>query len=88
MTNELSNSKKQRKRRSWPQKRRAMHAEIIRQTKPWEQSTGPRTKQGRKKAGRNALKHGTRSQAWKEYLHALRLQRAFVETLLRELKDR
>lgn len=39
---------------AWSHERRLKQAEIIRQTRPWERSTGPRTKQGKAASSRNA----------------------------------
>lgn len=39
---------------AWTEERRARQAEIIRQTKPWEKSTGPKTDEGKAIASRNA----------------------------------
>ena len=38
----------------------------ILQSKPWEKSTGPRTKEGKLKSSQNALKHGRRSRIMTE----------------------
>jgi hypothetical protein len=64
--------------RNWTSEARAAHSALIRELKPWKKSTGPRTKNGKTKSKRNALKHGTRSEEWKQFLHALRLQKEFV----------
>lgn len=39
---------------AWTPERRARQAEIIKQTKPWEKSTGPRTDEGKAISSRNA----------------------------------
>jgi hypothetical protein len=39
---------------AWTPERRARQAEIIRQAKPWEQSTGPKTQAGKAASSRNA----------------------------------
>jgi len=51
---------------AWTPERRAKQAELIRQLKPWEKSTGPRTAKGKAKASRNSRKHGMRSQPAKD----------------------
>jgi hypothetical protein len=43
----------------WTQERRAWQAELIRQWRPWEKSTGPRTQAGKDVVSRNADKGGT-----------------------------
>jgi len=55
---------------TWTTERRAKQAELIRQLKPWEKSTGPRTAKGKAKASRNSRKHGMRSQPAKDIAKA------------------
>ena len=45
----------------WTPERQKKQSELIQRWKPWENSTGPRTVQGRKTSSMNALKHGMRS---------------------------
>ena len=45
----------------WTLERRKKQSELIQNWKPWENSTGPRTAQGRATSSMNALKHGMRS---------------------------
>lgn len=42
----------------WTPERRARQAELIRQWRPWERSTGPRTAEGKARSARNADKGG------------------------------
>lgn len=42
----------------WTPERRARQAEAIRRWKPWEQSTGPRTSEGKARAKMNAYRGG------------------------------
>ena len=44
----------------WTPERRARQAELIRNWKAWERSTGPKTPQGKAKVSRDAYKEGTR----------------------------
>ena len=44
----------------WTSKRRERQAELIHRWKPWQQSTGPKTSEGKARAARNADKGGTR----------------------------
>ena len=44
--------------RTWTPEQRAAAAERIRQNKPWEKSTGPRTRAGKKRSSKNAVRHG------------------------------
>ena len=45
---------------TWTPERRARQALLIRNWKPWERSTGPRTRDGKAKVSRNADKGGHR----------------------------
>ena len=47
--------------KGWTEERRRKQAERLKQTRPWEKSTGPRTAKGRKASSKNAMKHGLRS---------------------------
>jgi hypothetical protein len=50
------------RRSGWtPERRRRMH-EMIHRWKPWQQSTGPRTAEGKARVSRNAYKSGHRQQ--------------------------
>lgn len=51
----------------WTPERRARQAEAIKRWKPWEQSTGPRTDDGKTRSSENALKHYLRSAGWLAY---------------------
>ena len=46
----------------WTLERRQRQAELIRQWRPWEQSTGPRTPEGKARVSRNAWQGGHRAQ--------------------------
>ncbi|MBM2767069.1 hypothetical protein [Burkholderia anthina] len=53
--------------RRWTPEQRAAQAEKIRGWKPWEQSTGPVTDDGKAAASQNALIHGLRARDWLAY---------------------
>lgn len=63
--------------KGWTPERRARQAELIRQWRPWEKSTGPRSEAGKAKSAANAKNLGVR---------ALRRQREEINRLLREYK--
>lgn len=65
---------------SWTPERRARQAEAIRRWKPWEQSTGPRTADGKAVAKMNGYRGGK----WRE----LRELSKAMNALLREQRDR
>lgn len=46
--------------RNWTPEQRQQQAARIREWSPWEQSTGPRTAEGKSNTSRNAWKGGTR----------------------------
>jgi len=43
------------------QEKRERQSKLIKTWKPWEQSTGAKTKEGKARSAQNALKHGFRS---------------------------
>lgn len=51
------------KGRGWTPERRARQAERIREWRPWEKSTGPRSEVGKVIVSRNAWRGGARQQA-------------------------
>ena len=63
----------------WTLEQRLRRAELIRQWKPWEQSTGPITAEGKLKSSQNAYKGGIR-QELRSLTQALRQsQKALAE---------
>ncbi len=58
----------------WTLERRARQAKLIRQWRPWEKSTGPRTQEGKVKVAQNAYKGGT-WRVLRELARAMRDQR-------------
>ena len=48
--------------REWTVDQRQQQSEAIQSRKPWEQSTGPRTTEGKVKVSQNAYRGGTRAQ--------------------------
>jgi len=44
----------------WTSERRARQAELIRQWRPWEKSTGPKSNEGKARASQNAWQGGVR----------------------------
>ena len=69
----------------WTPERRDKQAERIRQSKPWEKSTGPRTAEGKAVSSQNALVHGERSaaaiEARKQFNDVMRSSRAIIERM-------
>jgi hypothetical protein len=85
MTNELTNPKIKRKRRAYPDAYRQERMKLIRRTRPWEKSTGPKTETGKGHSARNALKHGFRGEAVAEIRRLLRLQKALLALCKRSI---
>ena len=56
----------------WSQERKAKQRKAIYAWRPWEKSTGPKTKAGKEAVARNAWKHGNRSRATLEQLAEFR----------------
>ena len=64
-----------RRPKGWTPERRAKQAELIRSSKPWLKSTGPRTEEGKTRSAANALKHGFRS---RPFIEQVRNERQLV----------
>jgi hypothetical protein len=82
MKNELNNAR----HTCWTPERRAAQASRIRQQKPWERATGPRTQAGKETSKANALKHGWHTAAAAELRQLLREQRHYTRGVLERLK--
>lgn len=46
---------------------RKMRAELIRQWRPWEKSTGPRTEEGKARSAQNSYVHGVYIRAFVQH---------------------
>ena len=68
------------RKKTWTPERRARQAALIRRSKPWLHSTGPKTEAGKARASQNACKHGFRSRD--HLLTAARIRRAFRRAAL------
>ncbi len=42
----------------WTEQSRKKQSELIKQVKPWKRSTGPKTRQGKRRSSQNALRTG------------------------------
>jgi hypothetical protein len=67
----------------WTPERRARQAALIRTWRPWEQSTGPRTPEGKAKTASNGDKGGQ----WKVVRAEVRELGRTVRALLREQRE-
>lgn len=67
-------------RNGWTPERRQRASEQIRQWRPWEHSTGPKTESGKARVARNSYKGGTRPQL-REIGRLLREQRRELERI-------
>jgi hypothetical protein len=59
----------------WTPERRERQATLIRNWKPWERSSGPKTDEGKAATARNSRKHGMRS---RRALDEARMVRALI----------
>ncbi len=66
--------------RRWTLEQRKAQSERIKTWRPWEQSTGPRTAEGKAAAARNAFKGGHR-RLLRGLSRALKRQRESIEVL-------
>ena len=62
----------------WTPERRARQAELIKNWRPWEGSTGPKSTEGKAVVSRNAWKGGTRP-LLRSLARALASQREFLD---------
>ena len=65
--------------RKWTEEERKKQAEAIRRWKPWEQSTGPKTEDGKNRCKMNAFKSGFYTLEYKILRRALNHQKQFVK---------
>lgn len=65
--------------RVWTQKDRERQAEVLRRVKIWEQSTGPKTPEGKAVSKMNAFKHGQSSSEIKNIRRLLRGHKKWLE---------
>ena len=65
----------------WTVERKKRQSEMIKEWKPWEQSTGPKTDSGKDTSKMNAYKHGLRSEEFRRLINALRQQKNWIEEL-------
>ena len=66
------------KNNGWTEERKQKQREAIQRWKPWEKATGAKTVEGKNRSKMNALKHGARSQQWRELNRLLRDQQEYV----------
>jgi hypothetical protein len=64
--------------RTWTPEQKAAQAEKIRRWKPWENSTGPKTLEGKERAKMNAFKNGLHTAEHQLLREGLAHQRIFV----------
>ena len=73
--------------RKWTPEERRRQAQIIRQTKPWQHSTGPGSKRGKKISAQNAYKNGNFSKEFKRLRSLLMLQSRYLELIRQTIRN-
>lgn len=63
----------------WTEERRQKQRETINRNRPWEKSTGPRTRKGKARASLNAVKHGVHSRSGREIRKLIYHNREFLK---------
>lgn len=67
--------------RIWTQEDRDRQAKAVKNWKPWQESTGPKTEGGKAVSCQNALKHGVYSKNFKALNKSLKKQTKWLEDL-------
>lgn len=57
--------------RKWTQEERLRQSELIQRWKPWEQSSGPKTAEGKERVSFNAQTHGAYSRETKDRIQGV-----------------
>jgi len=65
----------------WTPERRKRQAEMIRNWKPWEHSTGAKTIEGKEVSKMNAFKHGLRGGDMRELMQVMKDQASLLKDL-------
>ena len=65
----------------WTEQARQKQAEMIRQNKPWEKSTGPTSDEGKAQSARNATKTGLRGADYLALRRALITQSNYLRKI-------
>lgn len=76
--------KKVKKRTGWNDARRAKQSAWMKENRPWDKSTGPKTEEGKAAVKYNACTHGLRSDDYRAVKKLLKIQAATVEGILAE----
>ncbi len=69
--------------RKWTEEEKRKQSEAIKRWKPWEQSTGPRTEEGKGRCSINAIKEGARCRIDDDYRRLFRLNRELRQLALK-----
>lgn len=65
----------------WSEERKQRQAEAIRRWKPWEKSTGPKSKEGKERAAANSFGNGFHTQEWLALRKLMKLQRLYLDII-------
>jgi hypothetical protein len=69
------------KSKGWTDERRAKRAADCRAAKLWQNSTGPKTDEGKAASSQNALKHGMRNADARELDRVLKIHNDFLKSI-------
>ncbi len=69
----------------WTPERRKKQSELIKSWKPWEKSTGAKTVGGTEKSKMNALKHGCRSEVFRNLDTYMAAQNRMAREIRKEI---
>lgn len=72
--------------RTWTPEAKKTQSEAIRRWRPWQNSTGPKTTEGKKRAAINATKHGLYSQNMRTILAIFKRQRLYLKAFRQSLR--
>ncbi len=87
ITNEMKDLKMTTKSKGWPEERRKKQTAHCRKNKPWNHTTGPKTRAGKETSKYNAIKHGNRTKAAEETSRLLTTQKKFIKTIKDQIKN-
>lgn len=71
------------KKRAWTEEQRKAQAEILRERRPWEKSTGPKSAECKAKVAQNSVKHGLRGGFFRATANFLAEQNRILKEIIK-----